>query len=138
MATCAACLTPLFSPFPVCLLSKKNVKMKATSAVKQSFTRKKVSGQDSVQVEEEKYLGQIMDTRLTFESYIKEVVTLAKANVCSFRMIRDCLLFPAANVFMHAMIFFSTELLCNLLVVGNSHNNQTTKNDLQQSFEDSR
>lgn len=64
-----------------------------------------INGQNIAQVKEVKYLGLILDSHLSFESHVKKITRTAKANMYSFRIIRDCLPFHAANIFMHAMIF---------------------------------
>lgn len=64
-----------------------------------------INGQKIQQVSEVKYLGLILDSQLKFDSHIKKICRVAKANLYTFRLIRDCLPFHAAHTFMHAMIF---------------------------------
>ncbi len=43
------------------------------------------------QVSEEKYLGMILDSQLNFKSHVKKLCKTIKANLASFRIIRNCL-----------------------------------------------
>ena len=47
----------------------------------------------------------MLDSHLKFEKHVKMVSKVAKANLHTFRLIRDCLPYHAANSFMHSMIF---------------------------------
>lgn len=64
-----------------------------------------INGQKIKQVPQIKYLGLVLDSHLNFESHIKKVCGVAKANLYTFKVIRDCLPFHAAQIFMHSMIF---------------------------------
>ena len=65
----------------------------------------KINGQPVDQVTEVKYLGLRLDPHLKFEKHVQAVNRAAKANLYTFKMIRNCLTSHAANIFMHSMIF---------------------------------
>ena len=68
----------------------------------------KINGRCIEQVSEVKYLCLILDSHLNFEKHVNMVSKVAKANLHTFRLIRDCLPYHAANSFVHSMIFSSS------------------------------
>ncbi len=56
------------------------------------------------QVSEEKYLGMILDSQLNFKRHVKKLCKTIKANLASFRIIRNCLTCDHAFLFLNSMI----------------------------------
>ncbi len=56
------------------------------------------------QVSKEKYLGMILDSQLNFKSHVKKLRKTIKANITSFRIIRNCLKYDHAFLFLNSMI----------------------------------
>ncbi|XDV36142.1 hypothetical protein PO909_005986 [Leuciscus waleckii] len=64
----------------------------------------KMNGELIDQVEQEKYLGVILDSQLNFKSHIKNISRKMKASMNCFRLIRSSLTFECAHVFLNTMI----------------------------------
>lgn len=64
----------------------------------------KMNGELIDQVEQEKYLGVILDSQLNFKSHIKNISRKMKVSINCFRMIRNSLTFECAHVFLNTMI----------------------------------
>ena len=47
----------------------------------------------------------MLDAHLKFDKHIKKISKLVRLNLFTFRLIRDCLTFEAANIYLHSMIF---------------------------------
>lgn len=86
-----------------------------------------INGENIEQVSEMKYLGLVLDSKLSFKSHIKKVCRIARANLYTFRLIRDYLPFHAAHTFMHCMIFSHI----NYCICSWSQANKTTIKPLQ-------
>ncbi len=56
------------------------------------------------QVSEEKYLGMILGSQLNFKSHVKKLCKTIKANLTSFRIIRNCLTYDHTFLFLNSMI----------------------------------
>lgn len=56
------------------------------------------------EVNEFKYLGVVLDSKLKFDAHIKKMTKTLKTNINCFRLIRPCISIQAAQVYMHAMI----------------------------------
>lgn len=69
-----------------------------------------IKGELIEQVEKEKYLGVIIDSQLNFKNHVKNLTSKIKASINCFRMIRDCLSFESACVFVNAIIL--SQLYC--------------------------
>lgn len=63
-----------------------------------------VMGEKIKVVSEFKYLGILIDSRLTFKSQIKKVCKQVKFNIANFRYIRSHLSLQAAKMFMYSMV----------------------------------
>ncbi|XP_046707928.1 uncharacterized protein LOC124387560 [Silurus meridionalis] len=63
-----------------------------------------VTGEKIKSVSEFKYLGIIIDSKLTFKSQIKKVCNRVKFNIANFRFIRSNLSLQAAKMFMYSMV----------------------------------
>lgn len=63
-----------------------------------------VTGEKIKVVSEFKYLGIIIDSKLTFKSQIKKVCNRVKFNIANFRFIRSNLSLQAAKMFMYCMV----------------------------------
>ena len=64
-----------------------------------------INNQSISHVTEVKYLGLMLHAHLNFEKHIKKIINLVRLNLFTFRLIRDCLTFEAANIYLHSMIF---------------------------------
>ena len=51
-----------------------------------------------------KYLGVTLDSRLKFDIHIKKLSKTVKTSLNCFRLIRSCLSFKAAHLYLHAMV----------------------------------
>ena len=63
-----------------------------------------VAGRKLLVMNEYKYLGIVIDTKLTFKTQVKKVVNRIKFNLNNFRYIRNNLTTEASKIYMHAMI----------------------------------
>jgi len=63
-----------------------------------------VSGEKIKVVSEFKYLGIILDSKLTFKSQIKQVCNRVKFNIANFCFIQSHLSTEAAKMFMYSMV----------------------------------
>uniref|UniRef100_A0A8C8E3R6 Reverse transcriptase domain-containing protein n=1 Tax=Oryzias sinensis TaxID=183150 RepID=A0A8C8E3R6_9TELE len=64
-----------------------------------------VSGERLQIVSEYKYLGVLLDSKLSFKSHIKRVCNRIKFNLSNFRHIRHQMSTQSAKMYMHSMIF---------------------------------
>lgn len=55
-------------------------------------------------VNEFKYLGITLDPQLKFDTHIKKLSKTVKTSLNCFRLIRSCLSFKAAHLYLHAMV----------------------------------
>lgn len=55
-------------------------------------------------VNEFKYLGVTLDPQLRFDAHIKKLSKPVKTSLNCFRLIRSCLSFKAAHLYLHAMV----------------------------------
>lgn len=62
-----------------------------------------VSG-ERLQVVAVKYLGVLLDSRLSFKAQVKKVCNRVKFNISNFRFIRHYMSTEAANMYMHSMV----------------------------------
>ena len=49
-------------------------------------------------------MGLILDATLKFDKHVKKISKTVKLNLFTFRLIRECLTFEAAKIYVHAMI----------------------------------
>ena len=63
-----------------------------------------INNQSITQVSEVNYLGLILDYHLKFDKHVKKISKIVKLNLYTFRLIRECLTFEAAKIFLHSMI----------------------------------
>lgn len=63
-----------------------------------------VSGDRIQVVPEYKYLGVLIDSKLTFKSQVKRVCSRVKFNIANFCFIRSHLSMQATKIYMHAMV----------------------------------
>ncbi len=64
-----------------------------------------VSGERLQVVSEYKYLGVLVDSKLSFKAQVKKVCNRVKFNLSNFRFIRDYMSTEAAKMYMHSMVF---------------------------------
>ncbi len=64
-----------------------------------------VKGEKLKVVSDFKYLGVILDSKLTFQKNAKKVAKIIKFNLANFRHIRPCLIREAEQLFIHSIIF---------------------------------
>jgi hypothetical protein len=64
----------------------------------------KIDQNEIKEVNEFKYLGVIVDSKLKFDSHIKKMSKTIKTNLSCFRLIRPCISIKAAQMYMHTMI----------------------------------
>lgn len=64
----------------------------------------KINNKPINQVTEVKYLGLVLDEHLKFDKHIKKISKTVRLNSYTFRLIRDCLSFHAAKIYLHSMI----------------------------------
>ena len=81
----------------VCMFFLKSAKKDPEPAVL-------VAGRKLLVMNEYKYLGIVIDTKLTFKTQVKKVVNRIKFNLNNFRYIRNNLTTEASKLYMHAMI----------------------------------
>lgn len=55
-------------------------------------------------VDEFKYLGVILDSKLKFDAHVRKMSKTIKTNLNCFRLIRPCISTQAAKVYLHAMV----------------------------------
>ena len=94
-----------------------------------------VNGNSIQVVSEFKYLGITLDSHLTFKKHVKKVTNTIKFNLANFRHIRPYLTTDAAKLFMHAMIFFSHNILLHNLVSVKRNNSKTHRITIQTDTE---
>ncbi len=88
-------------------LNTKKTKSICFSITKLSVTESlniRIKNEIIEQVSEEKYLGMILDSQLNFKSHVKKLCKTIKANLTSFRIIRNCLTYDHAFLFLNSMI----------------------------------
>lgn len=94
----------------LCLNFKKTVSM-FFSKPKTTVAAVKVclGAQELINVEEFKYLGVLIDSKLSFKKHIRKVVKTVNVNIQNFRHIRTSLTDTAAITFLHSMILAHIE-----------------------------
>lgn len=63
-----------------------------------------ISNKPINQVTEVKYLGLVLDEHLKFDKHIKKICKTVRLNSYTYRLIRDCLSYDAAKIYLHSMI----------------------------------